>query len=207
MAGWLKDSNVIALFKECTGGGMACDAVKFADASLALISVFDLISGMGVASGDMKGNANTVKTLAQGKPGSTLQSLVDDECAGKSSGELKKIAGNGKMATCALLWLGRALNFILKMLDELMKEKTKKLSDCVLAGYEVSLRPHHGMMIRGTFSVAVKAAPYRADFIAKLGPDEETVFKELGDALPELTELLKKLQDMLVSKDASLFAP
>ena len=81
--GWLETSNVLAKWSECVGQGAACDASKFADSALALISVFDLINGMSIASGDMKGNATTIKNLAVASPGSTLQSLVDAEMAGK----------------------------------------------------------------------------------------------------------------------------
>ena len=116
----------------------------------------------------MKGNANTLKSIAAAAGRTTLESLVLAECGGKSEKELKKVASDGKTASCALLWLARALNFILKMLTVMIAERGKKLSECVMAGYEVSLRPHHGMMIRSTFSMAVKAAPDRAEFIAKL---------------------------------------
>merc|ERR550514_691305 len=101
---WLTTSDVLnkfqAVFEASEGKGDKADAIAFAEASLALISVFDLISGMGVASGDMKGNANTVKSL--GGEGKTLGALVSGECDGKSDGEIKKIVGNGKTATCAL---------------------------------------------------------------------------------------------------------
>jgi len=202
---WLEESQVIEKFKPLFGTGVDADAKSFSEAALALISVFDLISGMGIASGDMKGNANTVLGLASA--GGTLKSLVDTECEGKSAAELKAISLDGKTATCALLWLGRALNFILKMLKELIENPGKKLSDCVYAGYEVSLRPHHGMMIRGTFSVAVKAAPYREAFIAKLGPSEESVFAAVSEQMPALETLVGAMSTHLVSKDAKLFAP
>ena len=58
--GWLADSQVVgkwaALEKEDP-----IPALAFAEASLSLISVFDLINGMGTPKGDMVGNAETVK--------------------------------------------------------------------------------------------------------------------------------------------------
>jgi len=204
---WLSESQVLEKFEPCLGKGADADALQFANASLALISVFDLISGMGMASGDMRGNAETVKKLAEAKPGSTLGALINGECDGKEVKALKAIAGDGKTASCALLWLARALNFILKMLDELMKDKTKKMSDCVLAGYEVSLKPHHGFIIKKTFGAAVMAAPTRETFIAKLGPSEEEVFSKLGGKSDALKTLVTAMSDFLKSKDAALFAP
>ena len=119
---------------------------------------------------------------------------------------LKKIAGDGKTVSCALLWLARALNFIIKMLEELIANPGKKLSDCVLAGYEVSLKPHHGMMIRTTFSVGVKAAPYRDAFVAKLGPSEEEVFGAIKGKQADMSELVKSVQGYLKTKDPTIFA-
>uniref|UniRef100_A0A7S2CG42 Glycolipid transfer protein domain-containing protein n=1 Tax=Haptolina brevifila TaxID=156173 RepID=A0A7S2CG42_9EUKA len=204
MGDWLESSKVLEKFQPLMEKGMKAEAAAFADASLALISVFDLIPGMGMASGDMVKNAKTVQDLA--KDGTvTLEALVESETAGCDAKKLKKIADDGKTASCALLWLARALNFIIVLMDTLMKESTKKLSDCVLAGYEVSLKPHHGMIIRGTFSVAVKAAPNREDFIKKLGPSEAEVFGKLEPEWPKLTALVTEIRAFLKAKDASAF--
>lgn len=93
-----------------------------------------------------------------------------------------------------------------------MKEGTKKLSDCVLDGYAVSLKPHHGMIIKGTFSVAVKAAPSRDDFIKKLGSSEEEVFGTLkgapGDEVwDKLSALVDGMQDFLKKTNETHLKP
>merc|ERR1712032_235425 len=142
--------------------------------------------------GDMKGNATTLANKAEGNV--TLETLVNGETDNKNEKELKKISSDGKTAACALLWLVRALNFILKLLDVLMSTD-KKLSDCVMAGYEVSLKPHHGMVIKATFSGAVKMAPKREDFIKKLGPSEQEVFDALAAKLPVVKGLVDSMQE------------
>lgn len=162
---------------------------------------------MGIASGDMSKNATTILKAGEADATKSLKDLVDAELAGCDAKKMGKIAGDGKTVSCALLWLGRALCFIVKLMDELMKEKGKKLSDCVLAGYEVSLKPHHGMMIKGTFSVAVKAAPNRDDFIKKLGDSEEEVFKALGAMWERLSACVSGVQTFLKDKDAAAFKP
>jgi len=214
MSGWLDESQVLqkfeAVVKKWKELDSACSAPTvpaemFAEASLALISVFDLISGMGVASSDMKGNATTLKEKGKGNA-ETLVSLVNAETEGKDAKALAKIAGDGTTAACALLWLSRALNFIGKMLQVLVNDPSKKMSECVYAGYEASLRPHHGMIIRGTFSAAVGMAPSREKFMAKLGPDETVVIAALKEGMPMITELVTSIQSFLVSKDAKSFA-
>ena len=192
---WFNKTGVKDLWLAMTSGKDQ-DAKQFAEASLVLISVFDLIPGMSVASGDMIKNATTIKTMA-GESGKTLKELVDAECGGKDAKALKAVSGDGKTFTCALLWLVRALYFIVKLLEPLVNDPSKKTSECVLAGYEVSLKPHHGFMVKGTFSVAVKAAPNRENFLAKLDVSEAEVKAKVDAVAPVAQALLDALNEML----------
>ena len=168
-SGWLQRTNVVAKWKALSKTLPDIPAAEFAGAAHTLISVFDLINGMAMAKGDMVKNANTVQSAAEiAAPGATLQMLVDHECRGADDKAIKKIAEDGKKVTCALLWLLRALYFIQRMLDPLVGDPSKKLSECVMAGYEVSLKPHHGFMATTAFSVGVKAAPSRDALLRQL---------------------------------------
>ena len=203
MPGWLETSGVVGEWVELGKGDLAAiPADKFGAAATTLIGVFDLISGMGMAKGDMDKNANTVKAAAEANSGKTLQELIDAECAGKTPKEIKKIAGDGKTTTCALLWLVRALYFILKLLEPLVSQPDLKLGECVGKGYEVSLKPHHGMMIKGTFSVALKAAPKRETFIAQLAESQEEAFKQINEVTPVVSKMLESLNSKLIATDA-----
>ena len=78
MPGWLETSGVVGEWVELGKGDLAAiPADKFGAAATTLIGVFDLISGMGMAKGDMDKNANTVKAAAEANSGKTLQELVD----------------------------------------------------------------------------------------------------------------------------------
>ena len=109
---WLDDSKVgdkwTALKASCDAAGGKLPAVEFAEAALTIITVFDLISGMGVASGDMKGNATTVKTHGS-RAGSkaSIQDLIETEIAGLDAKGIGKLVGNGMTISCAMLWLIR----------------------------------------------------------------------------------------------------
>ena len=72
------------------------------------------------------------------------------------------------------------------MIIELVENTTKKMSDCVYAGYEQSLKKYHGMITKGVFSVAVKAAPSRDAFFKKLDPELETEAESLAKLRPML---------------------
>jgi len=197
---WLVSSGVGGKWQTLSGNVKdgKVPAEEFADASLVIITVFDLISGMGMASGDMKGNANTVKTISAKSPGATIQDLIEAEIAGKDAKAVGKLVGDGKTITCATLWLVRALYFILVMIQKLDENRTMKMKDCVYAGYEGSLKPFHGMMVRGTFNVAVNAAPSRETFIAKLHKDgEDAAFADIKALLPLFKAILDELQGFL----------
>lgn len=202
---WLDDSKVgdkwTALKASCDGAAGKVPATEFAEAALTIISVFDLISGMGMASGDMKGNADTVKSHAQkAAAGATLQDLIEAEIAGKDAKAIGKIVGDGKTISCALLWLIRALKFIEVMIANLDENRTMKMKDCVYKGYEGSLKPYHGMIIRGTFSVAVNAAPTREAFISKLAASEDEAFTKIKALMPVFSAILKDLDTFLKAK-------
>ena len=86
------------------------------------------------------------------------------------------------------------------MMQNLLSDRTMKMKDCVYKGYEAGLKQYHGMMIRGTFSVAVNAAPTREVFIAKLDSSEEAAFKKIEDLLPDFEALLTTTQAFLKEK-------
>ena len=181
---------------ESKGGQMP--AAEFAEASLAIISVFDLISGMGVPAADMKGNANTAAKIArQAPPGATVNELVLAEIGNKDAKGVARLAEDGKTMCCAVLWLCRALLFVKTMISHLSSDRSLKLKECVNKGYEAGLKQHHGMLIRGTFSVAVNAAPSREVFVAKLDSSEDAALAKIIDLLPDFDSLLTATQAFL----------
>ena len=123
--GWLKKSGVLEKWKPLTDKKENASAKEFAEASLALISVFDLIPGMGMASGDMSKNATTILKAGEADPAKTLAALVDAELAGADPKKMGKIAGDGKTVSCALLWLGRALCFVIKLMGTVLGLKPR----------------------------------------------------------------------------------
>ena len=52
-----------------------------------------------------------------------------------------------------------------------MASTTVELSECAQAAYGGTLRKYHGFLVRGIFALAVRAVPYRADFLRLLGGD------------------------------------
>jgi hypothetical protein len=93
------------------------------------------------------------------------------------------------------------------MLEKLSDDSKPKVSEAVGHGYENSLKPHHGMIVKGTFSVASKAAPSREKLISLLGASEEDVVAKLQKILPKFTEVLGANKAFLVAKGVSKESP
>lgn len=102
----------------------------------------------------------------------------------------------------ALLWEKRALRFIEAILVEVVGGPQRTLKECVTRAYAASLRKYHNFLVRGTFSIAVNAAPTRAKFIAKLDPastSETTIIDKAAKILPALSRLLDTI-DMFLER-------
>ncbi|XP_003388929.1 PREDICTED: glycolipid transfer protein-like [Amphimedon queenslandica] len=91
--------------------------------------------------------------------------------------------------TRGLLWLKRALEFIFIFLDNVLKGE-QDLVKCAHAAYDNSLRKYHGWIVRGVFSVAVRAVPYYSDFMKSLKKSEITDEEVLGH-MKDSNEALK----------------
>ena len=79
-----------------------------------------------------------------------------------------------------------------------------ELSKCVLVGYDVSLKPHHGMIVKCTFSVRAEGC-VESDHIhvAKLGLDETSTVAEIKKVPPVCAKLLDQINADLMAIHAS----
>ena len=96
-----------------------------------------------------------------------------------------------------MLWLCRALTFIKEMLAALCSDPNKKMSECVNAGYELSLKPHHSFVVKGVFKAAVGSAPSRAKFLKSLLGDSVEADKMEEVAVAKFQLVLANLETVL----------
>jgi len=197
---WIVSSDVKKLMKASKDAAetekTGVPGTQYIAAMKAVITIFDLIPGMGIASGDMKGNVTKMEKKLAEYSVKTLQEAVQKELDEKK--DIKAVLKIDDSAANALLWLTRALNFIKFLVEKLIecemgpdgkpvecdgkrKRKMNSLSTCIQYGYDNSLRPHHGMVIRGTFTVASKAAGVmgRESFLKKLDESDEAACASL----------------------------
>lgn len=83
-----------------------------------------------------------------------------------------------------------------------MASPNDELSASFRSAYGNTLKPHHGFLIKPVFSAAMSAVPYRKDFYAKLGDDQEQVQREMKAWLDALERLVAILKEFLASKEA-----
>eukprot|EP00794_Sanderia_malayensis_P014011 gene14011-15469_t len=137
----------------------------FLDACSSIVPFFDILGStvFSPVKSDINGNINKLRKRYETDKikFSTLQSFIEVE---QAEGTTK--AKNS--ATDALLWLKRALEFIGVFLAEVLTGE-QDLTKCSKKAYEATLKKYHGWMVQGIFSLAMKAVPYRHDFIAALG--------------------------------------
>lgn len=83
-----------------------------------------------------------------------------------------------------------------------MATPNDELSTSFRNAYGNTLKPHHSFVIKPVFSAAMSAVPYRKDFYAKLGDDQEQVQREMKAWLDALERLVAILKEFLASKEA-----
>ncbi|KAF9165247.1 hypothetical protein DFQ26_000405 [Actinomortierella ambigua] len=192
-------------FKDVDVTDQGVNTEEFLQASAALVEIFGLFGTVfGIVQKDMNGNIEVgtrlddpyqlnmedayrtkIRTRYLTNPAinSTLQNLVKAEVAEKK-----------KTATEGLLWLTRGLDFTLQSLERNLANPTEELSASFTKGYENTLRPHHGMLVRPVFAAAMKACPYRADFYKKLGADQAVVQEDMKQWLQGLRKVVEDIQ-------------
>ncbi|SCU93559.1 LAFA_0F17040g1_1 [Lachancea sp. 'fantastica'] len=166
------------------------DTTSFLEASESLVKLFDLLgnSAFTVVQKDLTGNITKIRKryTAATAESTTLQDLVVNE---RGSGH--------KSASEGLLWLNRGLQFTAQALRETMDNPELELTKTFTDAYNKTLTKYHGMLIRPVFKLAMKACPYRKDFFAKLGADQEKVNTQLLAWLAALEKIVAILLDFL----------
>ncbi|KAI9672564.1 MAG: hypothetical protein M1817_003330 [Caeruleum heppii] len=174
----------------------AISTSEFLEAAESLTTLFDVLGSVAFTpvKSDMLGNVKKIRDrqLAAPTDSDTLQSLVVNELKTKKH-----------TATEGLLWLVRGLDFTsLSLRQNLSSPAAEELSTSFRTAYASTLKPHHSFMVKPIFSAAMSATPYRKDFYAKLGADQDKVMKELKEWLGALEVQVGILKEFLARKEA-----
>ncbi|KAK6512777.1 hypothetical protein TWF506_008944 [Arthrobotrys conoides] len=166
------------------------DTKHFIEASRSLVTLFDLLGSttFGTVISDMNGNIKKINDRYTAAPdrSQTLQSLVHEE---------HKELGKKANATEGLMWLLRGFEFTSKALRHNVSNPDEELATSFQESYNGTLKQYHNFVVKGIFSVALKATPYRKDFYEKLGSEKARVDEQSVawlTALEEITTIMQK---------------
>lgn len=84
----------------------------------------------------------------------------------------EKVTTVRNSATDALLWLKRAIWFLREFFREFIYAKNGEVTACISKSYELTLKKYHNWIVRGIFSLAIKAVPTRENFFKGLSLKE-----------------------------------
>ncbi|KAK1428420.1 hypothetical protein QVD17_17254 [Tagetes erecta] len=133
----------------------------FLDVCKQILPIIDKFgASMGLVKTDVGGNITRLenKYLSSPEEFQKLYSIVKVEVAAKK-------AEGSSSCTNGLLWLTRAMDFIVELFRNLMEHKDWNMSQVCTEAYTKSLKKYHGWLASSTFTVAMKLAPERKKFM------------------------------------------
>jgi hypothetical protein len=118
---------------------------------------------------------------------------------------LSEVRQSTKTATQGLLWLlryskyrvtyvGSGLRFTVTALGRLIQDRTEELTVAFTQAYAVTLKQYHNFMVKGIFTLAMKACPYRSDFFSRLGDDPVRVNEQFVLWVTALEVLVDRME-------------
>ncbi len=117
---------------------------------------------------------------------------------------------NAESISCTkgLLWLKRAMQFVVALLHRLAKDREVSLSEAASETYYSTLQQYHGWIVTGTFTVALKLVPGRESFFESVGAGgvdgesgRESVFSSMNEFCIEFEDLLEVVHKFLAEND------
>ncbi|KAK3787045.1 hypothetical protein RRG08_037322 [Elysia crispata] len=166
----------------------------FLDACLGVVSILDKLgSAFSVPKKDVLGNIKKIREHYQTDPGryKTLDVFLET-----------------KQCTGAVLWLKRALEFLLAFMDSLLRDNSsgvenENLRHNILQAYESTLKRYHGKMTQFVFSNIARLVPHRTEFLRAMLTESdakiEMVFIDLSLYIPDFRSNIVTVDEMLIA--------
>ncbi|CAK8570686.1 unnamed protein product [Lathyrus sativus] len=137
----------------------------FLDSCRHILPVIDKFGpAMTLVKSDIGGNITRLETLYSSNPSrfNILYSLVQVEIESKT-------AKSSSSCTNGLLWLTRAMDFLVALFQNLIVHKDWHMSQACTDAYNKTLKKWHGWLASSSFTVVMKLAPDRKKFIEVIG--------------------------------------
>ncbi|XP_010238896.1 glycolipid transfer protein 1 isoform X3 [Brachypodium distachyon] len=143
-------------------------------------------SAMSIVKSDIGGNITRLETKYASDPSKyeQLHAMVQVEVTSKS-------AKSSSSCTNGLLWLTRAMDFLVALFHNLVQHPDWQMPQVCSDAYRNTLKKRHGWLASSSFSVAMKLAPDRKkfmDIISGLGDINADIEKFCATFSPLLAE-------------------
>lgn len=156
---------VLPKLKEEVDGKLVLLTEPFLEGCREVLPVLDVFgTAFSFVRADVAGNINRIAGALEKEP-VKFRELYNIVRVEKEAG-----TAEGKYSdTQAVLWLTRAMDFLLDLLKKLEVDKDCTVYDAASASYSKNLGPYHGWIAKSAFQVAMQFCPTREQFYAKLG--------------------------------------
>lgn len=174
-------------------GALQTDA--FLDICRAVVSVVEKLgTAFYIVKADINGNIERIAQAKARDPGrhSDLFTIVLDDVAAKQH-------TGGKSDTKGLLWLKRAMEFVVAIMARVAQQPAASLGDIVSDSYKATLQQYHGWMSSSAFSVAFSFVPSRESFLQQLG-DGPGLLGEMAAVSGQFGAVLQEVHKFLADQ-------
>ncbi|KXN83522.1 Pleckstrin homology domain-containing family A member 8 [Leucoagaricus sp. SymC.cos] len=151
-----------------------------------MIQLFDLL-GHGVFTfiqADIRSNISGLRSRVNKHNDPTLEAVL---------------AASDDNATGCLVRLIRGFRYVCRALYTLQEHPELELYVCFKRAYDECLREYHSSFVRSLVAVAIRAAPSRKEFFARIGQgaDSGELERELGKWLAGLERIVSHMSGLL----------
>ncbi|KAF8394252.1 hypothetical protein HHK36_020459 [Tetracentron sinense] len=137
----------------------------FLDVCKLILPVIDKFgAAMALVKSDIGGNISRLESKYSSNPSefNLLYSMVQTEI------EAKKAKASSS-CTNGLLWLTRAMDFLVELFRNLLEHPDWTMSEACSDSYKKTLKKWHGWLASSSFTVAMKLSPDRKKFMEVIG--------------------------------------
>ncbi|PON51755.1 Glycolipid transfer protein domain containing protein [Parasponia andersonii] len=166
----------------------------FLDACKHILPVIDKFgAAMVLVKSDIGGNISRLESKYLSSPAefNHLYSLVQTEVQAKT-------AKGSSSCTNGLLWLTRAMDFLVELFRNLLERPDWSMSQACTDSYGKTLKKWHGWLASSSFTVAMKLAPDRKKFMDVIGGSGD-VLEDIEKFCTTFTPLLEENHKFLAS--------
>ncbi|KAK9836470.1 hypothetical protein WJX74_001113 [Apatococcus lobatus] len=121
-----------------------------------------------------------------------IDGIIDEEVAQQQLGS--------SSCTKGLLWLKRAMEFVVALLKRLHDDHDVSLATAANEVYYATLYKYHGWITSSAFVLALKLVPSREAFLEKLGTPGKEMMEEMQQFIMVFGSLLAQIHKFLADK-------